>query len=99
VENGRTAAEKMLIEYLGEKHEPARGPTPLVVDILVTYGWEHAAHIATARNSFYNLQNLGGWWDHKRLSEVNALTCRDYARSASSVSMARRDLELLRAAI
>src|SRR5262249_27111986 len=56
-------------------------------------------HTATARNSAYNLRNLVEWWGTHRVSAVNASNCRQYAHEATSTSMARRDLELLRAAI
>lgn len=44
------------------------------------------------------MANLARWWGDKRLVDVSARTCRDYAASRPPVA-ARRDLETLRAAI
>jgi hypothetical protein len=40
-EHDRRGAERKLVEYLGQKHEPERGPTPLIVDVLLAYAREH----------------------------------------------------------
>jgi integrase len=98
-ENERERAEKQLAEYLGQKWRPEAGPDPQIVGVLALYAKEHTQHTATARNSAYNLENLTDWWGTRRVSEVTAGNCRAYAQAASSTSMARRDLELLRAAI
>jgi integrase len=98
-ENERERAEKRLVEYIGAKWEPERGPDPLVAAVLALYAKEHTRHTATARNSSYNLENLAKWWGDRRVSGVNGGSCRTYAEAATSTSMARRDLELLRAAI
>ena len=37
----RGTAEKRLADYLGEKHQPTRGPDPLIADILLVYWREH----------------------------------------------------------
>jgi integrase len=91
-------AEKRLREYLGEKHEPTPGPDPLIIDILIAYGREHLPGTAAAKNSGYNLTSLGKWWHDKKLSDVNAANCRAYADTKTPAA-ARRDLEMLRAAI
>jgi integrase len=44
------------------------------------------------------ISNLVPYWGEKRVSEINAATCRDYARQRPPVA-ARRDLETLRAAV
>src|SRR6478672_5946858 len=93
-ENERERAEKRLVEYIGAKWEPKRGPDPLVAAVLALYAKEHTRHTATARNSAYNLENLAKWWGDRLVSGVNAGSCRAYAEAATSTSMARRDLEL-----
>jgi integrase len=55
-------------------------------------------HTAAAKNSGYCLTSLGKWWHDKRLSAVTAANCRAYADTKTPAA-ARRDLEVLRAAI
>lgn len=66
--------------------------------MLTVYGKEHVPHIVGAKNTAYNLANLGAWWGEKRLSDVTAKNCRAYISTRTS-GAARRDLEVLRAAI
>src|SRR5262249_31586443 len=47
----------------------------------------------------YQGGHLLKWWDVRRVSDVTATTCREYARATGSASYARRCLETLRAAI
>jgi integrase len=96
-ESDRAAAERRLAAYLAEKHEPERGPNPLIADVLNVYASEHLPHTKSARDSSYSLMNLIAWWGTRRVSAVTAASCREYARGRSP-SMARRDLEILRAA-
>ena len=96
----RAAAERRLGEYLAEKYAPPRSDDPLVVDCLALYASEHAPHTATAKRSItYHLTHLLEWWGTKRVSDVSATTCREYARATGSSSYARRCLETLRAAV
>lgn len=97
-ESDRSGAEKRLGRYLGQKHTPERGPSPLIADMLTVYGREHLPHIAGAKNTAYNIANLGAWWGELRLSDVTAVRCRTYAGERTPGG-ARRDLEVLRAAI
>jgi integrase len=98
-EHEREAAERKLAAYLSEKHEPERGPDPLIADVIGIFATEHLAYAATARNSGYNLTYLLRWWRDRRVSTITPTSCRQYVKDATSVSTARRDLELLRAAI
>lgn len=99
-ESERSGAEKRLAEYLGHKHQPERGPDPLIADVLLVYAKEHVPHISKRgqRNTSYNIGNLAEWWGTRPVSEISARTCREYAKVRSS-GAARRDLEVLRAAI
>ena len=98
-EADRGRAEKQLAAYLGRKHQPERGPDPLIVDVLNIYATEHMPHCASTRRSgTYNAMSLLNWWGVKRASDVTPQACRAYAEAARSQSMARRDLSLLRAA-
>jgi integrase len=49
-------------------------------------------------NTAYQLASLGAWWGEKRLSDVTPANCTSYGRERTQ-SAARRDLEVLRAAI
>jgi integrase len=97
-EPDRTAAEKSLAEYIGQKHKPEPGQNPLIADMLIAYGNEHVPHTKSAKNVSYNIGNIGKWWSDKRLNDVTAKNCRAYAASKRTGG-ARRDLETLRAAI
>lgn len=98
VEADRAKAEKRLAEYLGEKHQPERGPDPLIADVLLVYAQEHVPHLAGTRNTGYNLESLAAWWGTKTVGDITPRTCREYAASRSH-GATRRDLEVLRAAI
>ena len=94
----RSGAETRLAAYLGQKHTPKRGPSPLIADILLAYATEHLPHTQASKNAAYNVGNLSKWWGDKKLSDVTARNCRAYAEGRTSAA-ARRDLEVLRAAI
>jgi integrase len=98
-ESERAAAEKRLAAYLSEKHQPERGPNPLIADVIGIFATEHLAYAATARNSAYSLGYLLRWWGDRRASAITPANCRSYVAAATSVSTARKDLELLKAAL
>src|SRR5262249_46119438 len=97
-ESDRAGAEKKLAEYLGDKYKPQRSVDPLIVDTLLAYGREHLANTRSAKNAAYNIQSLSQWWGAKAVSDINRDNCKAYA-ATKSASAARRDLEVLRAAI
>jgi integrase len=97
-EHDRHGAEARLASYLGKKHKPQAGPTPLIADVLLAYASEHLPHTNAAKNAAYNISNLSAWWGDKKLSDVTARNCRAYAQGKTPAA-ARRDLETLRAAI
>jgi integrase len=67
--------------------------------VLVAYGSEHLAHKRSAHNGAYILASLSQWWGDKKVADVNARTCRAYAKDSRSQTVARANLEILRAAI
>jgi integrase len=97
-ESDRDAAEVRLRLYLGEKHEPERGPNPLVNDTLLVYARERVAHTRTARKVAYNISTLSRWWGDKRVSQITPANCLSYAENRTPAA-ARRDLEVLSAAL
>jgi integrase len=97
-ESDRSGAEKRLAEYNGQKHQPERGQNPLIADVLLVYAREHLPHTKAVANSTYNISSLAKWWGARTVRDVSARTCREFA-SGRSGAAARRDLEVLRAAI
>jgi integrase len=98
-EDQRAEAEQRLGEYLGAKHTPARSDDPSIADVLTVYGREHLPHTATvARTGKFAFKRLAEWCGDRRVSAIGAVTCREYARLGSDTT-ARRDLEMLRAAV
>jgi integrase len=98
-EADRRGAEERLAEYLGQKYRPTSGPDPLITEVLLAYGSEHLAHTRSARKGAYILANLSQWWGDKKVAEINARACRAYAEASKSQTVARANLEILRAAI
>jgi integrase len=97
-ESERRQAEIELGAYLGKKYKPEGGPDPLIADVLLAYSQEVLPHTKAKANAAYNVASLAAWWDGQRVSAVSARSCRDYAVGRSPAA-ARRDLEVLRAAI
>jgi integrase len=97
-EEQRERAERVLESYLGQRHKPEGGPDPLITDVLLVYAQEHVPHTKAQQNTLYNINNLAGWFGVLRLTDITASRCRGYAASRAT-SGARRDLEVLRAAI
>jgi integrase len=97
-ESDRRGAESRLAAYLGQHHKPEGSAAPLIADVLLVYAQEHVPHTKSAQNTAYNLASLGSWWGGKRTTDVTAASCRQYTASRSSAA-ARRDLEVLRAAL
>ena len=94
----RARAEEKLRDYIGDKHQPQAGPDPLIVDVLLVYAKEVVPGLAGAKNTAYNIDNLARYWTALRVSHITAKRCREYAETRSPGG-ARRDLEVLRAAI
>ena len=64
----------------------------------MVYANEHLPYTRAAKNAAYNIGNLSKWWGDKHLSDVTSRNCRAYA-AEKTLAAARRDLEVLRAAI
>lgn len=94
----RDGAEKILAKYLGNKHQPERGPSPLIADMLLVYAREHVPHTKSAASAAYHIGSLDTWWGDKRLSDITPENCHAYAAGRRAYG-ARRDLEVLRAAV
>jgi integrase len=98
-------AERALAAYLSEKHVQAAGSGPRstdqirVVDVLTLYGRDVAPSHRDPRRAAHAMKRLADFFDTKTLADINGPLCRDYARSQSTDTTARRDLEVLRSAI
>jgi integrase len=96
--DGETAkAERVLAEYIAQKYQPERSPSPPIADVLLAYLRDKVPSMKS-RSAKYNVSNLAQWWSDKTLAEVTAGNCRIYA-STRTPSAARADLDKLAAAI
>jgi integrase len=91
-------AEKLLAQYIGEKHRPKPSPAPLISDILNVYTSENLSTKKTAGKLIYNVSNLLKWWGTKSTREITAKTCRAYAATKSPAA-AHADLKVLKGAV
>lgn len=91
----RGQAEKILAEYIAEKHTPEPLNDPLIADVMNVYAIEAAPHLKTADKLAYNISNILRWWGTKKASEVTAKNCRAYA-ATKTASAAFADLKVLR---
>lgn len=100
----REEAERRFASYLAEKYRPARerGRDPAsvaVADVLTIYATDRAGEIQRPAELGQRMEALLGFWGTRTLADINGPLCRSYARQRGSESMARRELEDLRAAI
>jgi integrase len=98
-------AEKALAAYIGGKYTEAAtaGPRPTnqipVADVLALYARDKMPKHARPENCRYSLKKLGAFFAKHTLADINGVLCQEYIRQASTKTMARCDLEVLRAAI
>jgi integrase len=97
-ESDNEEAEKLLAEYIASKYRPAAVASPVIADVLLIYAQERLPKTRAAAKSAHNISNLTPFWGKKRASDVNAENCIAYAKGRSTAA-ARRDLEVLRAAL
>lgn len=100
----RGEAERRLAEYLDDKHEPerekGRKPTAVAIaDVIALYLEDRGDDVARPDELAIRARYLLNWWGERKLSDVTGKTCKAYAKSRTSLSAARRELEDLRAAI
>jgi integrase len=102
-EDDRAGAEKRLAEYLAEKHaaRPAKGGksnTVSIAEVLRVYAMEHAPTTASPHLIAEHMEGLIPYWGSRKVSDIKGRSCREFA-AAKKQSMARRQLETLRAAV
>jgi integrase len=98
-------AQKALADYINRRHAEAitRGPRSAesipVADVLNLYLREVAPKHSNPKKVVDVFKRLAGFFADKYLSEINGRLCREFAAKRTSSFSARRDLEMLRAAI
>lgn len=102
-EGEAAAAEGKLAAYLGTKHEPKRNAGKAselsVGDILTVYAVDKAPEAARPKETLAAIERLEAFWGDMRASEIIGANCRAFAAHRGTRSGARRDLEVLRAAV
>lgn len=63
------------------------------------YVMEHAPTVARPDLIADHMEGLTPFWAHRTVSNIKGKTCRDYAAARTTLSMARHELETLRAAV
>jgi integrase len=66
--------------------------------MLLAYAKERVPNTRSAASAAYHISSLDDWWGDKRLADVTPANCQAYAAGRRAYG-ARRDLEVLRAAI
>ena len=92
-------AEKFLGEYIASKHVVKDGASPFIADVLAAYTEEHLVDKVSVDHITYDIKKLGKWWGDKRVSDINATTCREYTAHRKAPTSARRELAFLTASI
>lgn len=78
---------------------PVASEAPLIADVIAAYAEEHVKHLVSGSHIQYDLDKLTKWWGTKRVTDVNAASCRGYVVHRSATVSARRELAFLNAAI
>jgi integrase len=104
--DSKAEAERIFSDYLNEKHQeqisssgikdPSRIP---VADVVALYAKDVVPRHSQPIASKQRLSRILDFFGNHMLSEVSGQLCRKYAAQCNTDTMARRDLEELRAAI
>lgn len=95
-------AEAKLRDYVAEKYQPERGGSAAKVtvgDILIVYLDEKSDSTSRPKETEAAIKRLNSFWGNRPAIEVRGKTCREFAEERGTESGARRDLEVMRAAI
>jgi integrase len=97
----REAAEQALSQYIVSKWEPARRPILRIpiADPLALYARDVAPGHARPRATAQIIDRLLSFFGERVVSAVNGALCRQYAATRPSGASARRELEVLQAAL
>lgn len=96
------AAQEKLAEYIASLYRPERSSRAAEVtigDILLVYLDERCPKTARPKETEAMIGRLNDFFGEMTLTEIRGRTCREYADERGNEGGARRDLEVLRAAI
>ncbi|MGY0572399.1 tyrosine-type recombinase/integrase [Bradyrhizobium sp. RDM12] len=71
----------------------------MISDVLASYRQDKCRPTDVDKNLLGHINRLNAFWGSRGLAQINPTTCRDYVSSRPGPGGARRDLEVLRAAI
>lgn len=95
-------AQEKLAEHIHSRYRPTRSSRAAEVtvsDTLMVYLDEKSGSTARPRETEAMIGRLGDFFGDMLLTEIKGQTCRDYAVDRGNLGGARRDLEVMRAAI
>lgn len=93
---------KKLGEYIASQYQPRRGGNSAEItlgDIIIVYSEEKAQKTARPKETVAMLDRLNDFFGAMKPADVRGRVCREYADERGNEGGARRDLEVLRAAI
>lgn len=95
-------AERKFAEYLAGRYEPprsGRSSEVTVCDVLTVYATDRAHLTAAPHTTTQIIDRLNDYFGAMPVLAIRASTCNDFAARRGTESGARRDLEVLRAAV
>lgn len=95
-------AQERLAQHIAEQYQPQRGGRAAQVtigDVLLVYLEERAGKTARPKETEAMIGRLNDFFGSKVVSEIRGRTCRQFADDRGNEGGARRDLEVLRAAV
>jgi integrase len=101
-EDQASEAGRKLQEYLASKYEPERGGSAAEVtigDVLNVYLDEKADDSSRPVETVARIKRLNEFFGEMTVGEIRGKVCREFADDRGTESGARRDLEVLRAAV
>ena len=101
-EHDIAAAQAKLAAHIAAKYQPQRGGSAASVtigDVLLVYLQDRSDKTARPKETEAMIDRLNAFWGGMAVNQVKGATCREYAVHRGNEGGARRDLEVLRAAI
>ena len=96
-------AEKALADHIGAKYQPTRRARSIeeikVADVLAIYHADVGPKQTPPKKFNACIERLNKFWGDKTLADVNKAICKAFVEERGTNAGARRDLEILRAAI
>lgn len=102
IESDVAGAQRALANHIAKTYQPQRGghsSEVSVADILIVYLQDKADATARPNETKAMIGRLNEYWGEKLASDIKGNTCRGYVKHRDGSKGARRDLEVLRAAV